>query len=99
MKLVRFKNGSAERVGALVGEKVIDLALARAAWAIHDGADPDKAVTDSEIRIPQSMRDFLTAGSAARDSAEAAAAHALEYPDDLVDGRSITFPLDSTSLL
>src|SRR4051794_443694 len=99
MKLVRFKHGSSERMGALVGETVVDLALARAAWAIHDGADPAKAGADSEIRIPQSMRAYLAAGSPARESAAAAAAHAMEYPTDLVAGRSITLPLSSATLL
>src|SRR5438270_9178045 len=99
MKLVRFKQGSAERMGALVGDTVIDLALARAAWAIHDGAKPDKAIEDSETRIPQSMRAFLSEGSAASDSAAAAAAHAMDYPSDLVNRRSITFPLSSVTLL
>lgn len=99
MKLVRFKHGSAERMGALVGDTIVDLALARAAWAIHDGAEPAKALADAELRIPQTMRAFLSAGSAARDSAEAAAAHAMEYPTDMVEGRSITQPLSSATLL
>ncbi len=99
MKLVRFKNGSAERLGAIVGERIVDLALARAAWAVADGADPDMAIRDSEIRIPQSMRDFLAAGSAARDSAEAAIANAVDHPDEVFDGRSINHALASATLL
>src|SRR2546423_11929179 len=72
MKLARFvtfshQDGYHEKVGAVVGEKIIDLA------AMLEVSDSPHAQP-----IPSSMRAFLTAG----ESAMASARHAIEFAHD-----------------
>src|SRR5437879_3145559 len=82
MKLVRFSNGNGERLGAICGETVLD--LAKALTVVGGNSD----------LIPQSMRAFLSCGSASMDAAQTAVSFAEKRPDG-----AYCAPLSSVTLL
>jgi len=85
MRLVTFDRGDGfgPRVGALVGEQVVDLQLAYAEYLRVAEEDP-QAREIARVRIPTDMVEFIRGGAPARAAAERALAWAAEHPDRLV---------------
>lgn len=82
MRLVSFRHFGRTRVGALIGNRVVDLERAhRAALESADKPiDPDRANTD----VPAEMENLLAGG----EKTMAAARRALAFLNDLMDGRT-----------
>jgi acylpyruvate hydrolase len=99
MKLVRFRSGDEERIGALVGEQVIDLCGALAAAMEGAGMSADVAELGAAARVPGSMRAFLGSDDGFYHVVEEAVAYAHSFPNHTANGRPITHPLASTPLL
>jgi len=94
MKLVRFRHGgdAAAKLGAVVGDSVIDL---RGAYEDR-GTQHGTALPGG---IPDSMRAFLAGGEAARKAAEDAIEFAMAHPHRQYEGLPIVTPLASVQLL
>ena len=99
MKLVRFKSGTDERIGVVVGGSVVDLRGALTAALTGAGVSYDVAELQAAARIPTSMRQFLAAGDEVTPAVQEALAFAASYPDHDLGGRPLTTPLASTRLL
>lgn len=93
MKLVRFRGGLHERIGALVDGQIIDLASSLESALTAEGAPPDVAAREAAARIPQSMRTYLNLGGTGLRSARDAVACALDH--DSVP----RLPVESTRLV
>ena len=90
MKLATFEKGSRARVGAVDGDRVIDLGAAHAA-RVRAGM----LTADDQLKsLPTSMIDLLEAG----EPALRAAAAAVEFIGRREE-KKIAFPLDSVKLL
>ena len=95
MKLVRYLRNHEARIGALVGDNVVDLAAAYGLSAAESGSSEASA----EDVIPQSMRAFLGGGADTLRAAEQAAAFVVDRMDAVAHGEPISRPLASATLL
>lgn len=87
MKLVRFLSNGQERLGAVAGADVIDLAAALEAGGVDSAP------------ITSSMRAFLTSRAVGRAAAERAISLAADYRDASPGGHPVTLPLAGLTLL
>jgi len=99
MKLVRFAREQVSRIGALVGDNVVDLQEALAAALQDSGAPVSAAQAESAAQIPSSMRSFLALGAEAREAAERALAFAGERPDIQTESGPVSMPSSMVTLL
>lgn len=99
MKLVRFQSGIEERIGAVLGERVVDLQHALTAAIAGSGASIETAAAQAAERIPNSMRAFLAAGAATQPAVKEALAFAAGQPDAAVGLQPISLLLASAKLL
>src|SRR5207244_381397 len=72
MKIVVY--GTSRRVGALVGDRVIDLNRAFARY-LHERRDATDPQAQADERTPYDLEGFITRGTAALDDAREALAH------------------------
>src|ERR1051326_4334588 len=80
MKIVVY--GTSRRVGALVGDQVIDLNRAFARYVRERRSDPQ---SQADERVPSDLEQFITRGRAALDDAREALAYVQDNgatPDD-----------------
>jgi 2-keto-4-pentenoate hydratase/2-oxohepta-3-ene-1,7-dioic acid hydratase in catechol pathway len=75
MKIVVF--GPERRIGALTGQKVIDLNRAFASYLREQRGDTS-AQTHADERIPQRLENFIALGAAALEDADRAIQHVVE---------------------
>ncbi len=68
MKLVTFKAHTEERIGALVGDKALDLTSASAVY-LREAHGRENAGILAPGLIPPSMKGFLTGGEGAMEAA------------------------------
>jgi 2-keto-4-pentenoate hydratase/2-oxohepta-3-ene-1,7-dioic acid hydratase in catechol pathway len=99
MKLARFRTGERECIGAVEGDQVVDLRAALTAAMMGAGMSHDQAAAEAAERIPGNMREFLAGGGPLLQVAHEAVAFAHAYPDHLLAGQPISYPLASTPLL
>lgn len=98
MKLATFRIHTEERVGAVVGDEVVDLCSAYASLLEGDGES--NAVLWAEAAVPPRMIDFLSGGTASLDAAEEALEYAIENPDIRgVKGERLVMGLEEVKLL
>ncbi len=99
MRLVTFEVasvlGPVRRGGALLGEHIVDLSLARAADL---GARP-RAVEIAAAEIPTDMCEFLAGGSWALDTARAAVEHVEAAGVEDLGGRRVRHHRDDVRLI
>lgn len=98
MKLATFRIHTEERVGAVVGDEVVDLCSAYASLLEGDGES--NPVLWAEAAVPPRMIDFLGGGTASLDAAEEALEYAIENPDIRgVKGERLVMGLEEVKLL
>jgi acylpyruvate hydrolase len=98
MKLVRFRSGSEERIGALIGGQVIDVAAALAGAMGAAGMSADVAALQAAARVPRSMRAFLGLEGGFRPVVQEALAFAQSLAGQAT-GQPVVLPLSDTTLL
>ena len=79
MKLVTFKVHTEERIGALLGDKVVDLNSAYALMLKEKGKLSPRRKADA--LLPQCMIGFLEGGDESMEAARKALAYAEKHPD------------------
>jgi 2-keto-4-pentenoate hydratase/2-oxohepta-3-ene-1,7-dioic acid hydratase (catechol pathway) len=99
MKLVRFRSGSEARIGAVVGDHIVDLRGAVAAAMAGGGVSIETAQREAALRVPSSMREFLSRGEELQHILHEATFFAEQYPTHVLNDRPIRLPLASTPLL
>ena len=99
MKLVRFKAGTEERIGAIVDGQIIDLAASLTAALAGAGSSSETAAIEASARIPFSMRAFLATGEAGRQAAKEALNYAAGHPEAAIGLHPVSQSLESVSLL
>lgn len=99
MKLVTFKAHTEERIGALVGDKVLDLTSAYAVY-LREVAGRENASILAPGLIPPSMKGFLTGGEGAMEAARATLQYMEGQPEDKegLDGESLWLDLENIRL-
>ena len=75
MRLVTFTSGGRSAVGAVAGERVVDLQRAYAAYLAEVEGDP-RAAEIAAVRIPAEMTRFIAGLERSWQAAEVALAHA-----------------------
>jgi 2-keto-4-pentenoate hydratase/2-oxohepta-3-ene-1,7-dioic acid hydratase in catechol pathway len=85
MKLVRFRNGDREALGAVAGDRIVDLELAARAASITG--------------LSNQIKGFLAEGESALQAARRVMEYAVDNSEQAIDGSPITRPLASTPLL
>jgi acylpyruvate hydrolase len=99
MKLVTFKVHTEERIGALIGENILDLTSAYAVY-LREVENRENAGILAYGLIPPSMKDFLNGGGMAMDAAKVT----VEYLDKTaknkegLDGERLWLNLDDVRL-
>ena len=99
MKLVRFRSGDEERIGAIAGEQVIDVCGALAAALEGGGMSAEMAAREAAARVPRSMRAFLARNDGFHHVVHEAVTFAQSSPNHTLNGQPIAHPLASTPLL
>jgi acylpyruvate hydrolase len=99
MKLVTFKAHTEERIGALVGNEVLDLTSAYAAY-LKDAEGKENASILARGLIPPSMKGFLTGGEEAMEAARSTLRYMEGKPGDKegLDGESLWLELGNIRL-
>jgi acylpyruvate hydrolase len=99
MKLVTFKAHTEERIGALIGDKVLDLTSAYAVY-LKEAEGKENASILARGLIPPSMKGFLTGGEEAMEAAKTTLEYMKGKPSDKegLDGESLWLELDDIRL-
>lgn len=99
MKLVTFKAHTEERIGALVGDKVLDLTSAYAVY-LREAHGRENASILAPGLIPPSMKGFLTGGEGAMEAARETLRYMEDQPEDKkgLDGESLWLKLGDVRL-
>lgn len=99
MKLVTFKAHTEERIGALVGDKVLDLTSAYAVY-LREAHGRENAGILAPGLIPPSMKGFLTGGEGAMEAARETLRYMEGQPGDKegLDGESLWLGLGGVRL-
>lgn len=103
MKLVTFSVLNAyprqERIGAVEGDKVIDLAAAYRAWLLDSGKSDINAVYSiAGALLPHDMTAFLEGGDVSMEAARQAVAFAKNVSVDIVKEEKICYSSDEVKL-
>ena len=98
MRLVTFSANNVTRMGALVGEQIVDLAGAYTDWL---QANPGAALhSGNQLGFPENVLAFLEAGDAAKALATEVLAYAASQEHFAQPGRSrIVYAIDEVTLL
>jgi 2-keto-4-pentenoate hydratase/2-oxohepta-3-ene-1,7-dioic acid hydratase in catechol pathway len=99
MKLMTFKAHTEERIGALVGDKVLDLTSAYAVY-LKEAEGKENASILARGLIPPSMKGFLTGGEEAMEAAKTTLEYMKGKPSDKegLDGERLWLGLDDIRL-
>ena len=98
MKLVTFKVHTEERLGALVGENVLDLNSAYASY-LKESEGRENSRLWANAAVPPCMKSFLSGGEESMAAAEKAMAYVGEDMNALgPDGERLLLPLGDVRL-
>ncbi|WP_409300000.1 fumarylacetoacetate hydrolase family protein [Peribacillus sp. SCS-155] len=104
MKLITYRvntlDGSEERIGAVHGDKAIDLASSYRLSLLSSGLNENAAKRLTGALLPSNMVAFIENGEAGMEAAQTALHRALEAGDETgPNGEKIIFPLTDVQLL